>query len=53
MASTTPLIHDCTRLLLVPTAVDHYATHTPTRVYASIPTNPTDLGQGFHDITYA
>lgn len=38
---------------LLPTLIDETAIATPTRVYASIPINDTDLSQGFKPITYA
>jgi acyl-coenzyme A synthetase/AMP-(fatty) acid ligase len=38
---------------LLPTLIDEIAVSTPTRVYASIPKDDTDLSQGFKSITYA
>jgi acyl-coenzyme A synthetase/AMP-(fatty) acid ligase len=38
---------------LLPTLIDEIATKTPTRIYASIPKNDTDLSQGFKNVTYA
>lgn len=37
---------------LIPTIIDHHASHNPQKVFASIPMDNNDLSQGFRDITY-
>lgn len=37
---------------LIPTIIDHNASHNPEKVFASIPADNNDLSKGFRDITY-
>lgn len=37
---------------LIPTIIDHNASHNPEKVFASIPVDNNDLSKGFRDITY-
>lgn len=37
---------------LIPTIIDHNASHNPQKVFASIPVDNNNLSQGFRDITY-
>lgn len=37
---------------LMPTIIDHNASHHPQKVFASIPMDNNDLSKGFRDVTY-